>query len=121
MKTDKEIYLEHWGYTGEEAEIRWADKLAFDNRQKEKLYSIIPDIEPYESPIDGRVINSRTQRRDDLERHNARPYEGREQEAKEAKRRESYIEQRNDAQLTEHVSRAYYQLSPSKRDALRRR
>jgi len=33
------------------------------------------DIEPYASPIDGRMITSRTQRRDDLARNNCVPYE----------------------------------------------
>jgi hypothetical protein len=33
------------------------------------------DIEPYASPIDGRMITSRTQRRDDLARNGCVPYE----------------------------------------------
>ena len=92
-----------------------------DKRQHApESHFIIGEIEAYESPVDGRVISSRAQRRADLDRTDSRPWEGREQESKEAKRREGYIEQKNDAQLHETVSRAYYQLSPSKRDALRR-
>lgn len=30
---------------------------------------VIPDIEPYQSPIDGRVITGRAAKRDDLRRH----------------------------------------------------
>lgn len=112
MKTDKEKFMECWN-----DEAAWEEKQRHEARH---TAYIIADIEPYESPIDGRVINSRTQRRDDLERHNSRPWEGREQESKEAKRREGYIEQKNDSQLHETVSRAYYQLPPSKRDLLRR-
>jgi len=33
------------------------------------------DIEPYKSPIDGRVIGSRSARREDLARNNCVPYE----------------------------------------------
>jgi hypothetical protein len=33
------------------------------------------DIEPYKSPIDGRLIGSRTARRDDLARNGCVPYE----------------------------------------------
>ena len=33
------------------------------------------DIQPYASPVDGKMITSRTQRRDDLARNNCVPYE----------------------------------------------
>lgn len=33
------------------------------------------DIEPYKSPVDGRLIGSRSARRDDLARNNCVPYE----------------------------------------------
>lgn len=33
------------------------------------------DIEPYASPIDGRMITSRSERREDLARNNCVPYE----------------------------------------------
>ena len=36
---------------------------------------VISDIEAYTSPIDGRVINSRSDRRDDLKRHGCVEYE----------------------------------------------
>lgn len=42
------------------------------------------DLPAYESPIDGRVVEGRRQRRNDLARSGSRPYEGREQEEKEA-------------------------------------
>jgi len=53
------------------------------------------DLPAYESPIDGRVIDGRRQRRDDLARHGCRPYEGREQELKEA----SKVKAAQEAQL----------------------
>jgi hypothetical protein len=36
---------------------------------------IASDIEPYKSPVDGRVIGSRSARREDLARNNCVPYE----------------------------------------------
>lgn len=36
---------------------------------------IMRDIPEYRSPIDGRIINSRPERRDDLERHNCREWD----------------------------------------------
>ena len=44
------------------------------------------DLPAYESPIDGRPVEGRRQRRNDLARSGCRPYEGREQEVKEAQR-----------------------------------
>jgi hypothetical protein len=39
------------------------------------LPMIVSDIEPYKSPIDGRLISSRSERRDDLARNGCVPYE----------------------------------------------
>ena len=35
-----------------------------------KRFNIIPDIEPYISPIDGKVIGSRSRHRDHMREHN---------------------------------------------------
>lgn len=72
----------------------------------------------YVSPASGKYITTERQRRDDLARTNCRPYEGFESEAKEAKRKRAEDEKKSDAKLHENVSRAYYQLSPSKRKVL---
>jgi putative FmdB family regulatory protein len=74
------------------------------------------DIPPYVSPTTGRVIGSRTKRRDDLRRSNCREWEGMAQERAEAARRERYDEQRRDQKL-EHAARdAYHQrLTPAQR------
>lgn len=42
---------------------------------------IIPDIEPYASPIDDSYVGSRRSRREDLKKNNCRPYERGEKEA----------------------------------------
>lgn len=35
-----------------------------------------PEIQPFQSPIDGRPINSRQQWKEDMKRNNCRPWEG---------------------------------------------
>ena len=81
---------------------------------------IAVDIPAYRSPINGRVINSRKQRHEDLKQSQSRPWEGLEQEKKEAARQEHYREQKLDAALTKSASEAFYQLPPSKREILSR-
>ena len=53
-------------------------------KPRNKAPFIIGDIEPYQSPIDDRVINSRRQQRYDLESNGCRIYEGLDQEKKVA-------------------------------------
>lgn len=53
-------------------------------RRAQALHFIQPDLPGYESPIDGRWIEGRRARRDDLARNHSRPWEGLEQERKEA-------------------------------------
>jgi hypothetical protein len=80
---------------------------------------VMGDLPAYESPVDGRVIEGRAQRREDLRRTGCRPWEGREQETKEAQRRKAYQEQHLEKRAEEHAWRSYYQLSPEKRRILR--
>lgn len=76
------------------------------------------DIPAYVSPTTGRVIGSRTARRDDFKRSRSRPWEGLEQERKEAARQRAYQEAKSDAKLTDAAQRAWHELSPSKRAVL---
>lgn len=69
----------------------------------------------YRSPVSGKPITTERARRDDLARTNSRPYEGFEQEKKEAQRRVKADEKKSDAKLDESVRRAYHQLTPTKR------
>lgn len=80
---------------------------------------VAADIPSYRSPIDGRWIDGRKQRAEDLKRSGSRPWEGLAEESKEAIKQEKYQEQKLDASLTKAASEAYHQLSPSKRDALK--
>lgn len=76
------------------------------------------DIPAYVSPTTGRVIGSRTARRDDMRRSRARPWEGLEQERKEATRQQAYKEAKSDAKLTEAAHRVWHELPPAKRALL---
>ena len=51
------------------------DPMPIPERDEVVMPMIASDIEPYKSPIDGRVIGSRSARREDLERNNCVPYE----------------------------------------------
>lgn len=72
----------------------------------------------YTSPIDGRPITTKQQRADDLARSGSRPWEGLDQEKKEAARKKAYQEQKEDAKIEKVVSEAYYSLAPEKRRVL---
>lgn len=72
----------------------------------------------YASPVTGKPITTERARREDLKRTGSRPYEGFEQESKEAKRIRDYAEKKSDVKLHDSVSRAYHQLSPAKRKVL---
>jgi hypothetical protein len=79
---------------------------------------VIGDLPSYQSPIDGRWIDGRVARREDLARSGSRPWEGMEQERKEAARRQDYEHQRMDRKLDETVSRSWAQISERSRRAL---
>lgn len=88
--------------------------------QPPRTHFVQPDLPGYQSPVTGLWVDGRKQRREDLKRTGSRPWEGREQEQKEADRRRAYAEQANDRRLDESARRAYYQLDPAKRRALER-
>lgn len=68
----------------------------------------------------GQYVEGARQRREDLKRMGCRPWEGMDQETKEAQRHAAYEEAKSDRRLDEHARRAYYQLSPEKRRLLER-
>ena len=75
-------------------------------------------FDPYVSPATGHVVTSQAARRDDFARSNCRPWEGKADEVKEAKRRKAYLDAKEDAKLTETVNRVYHQMPDSKRRVL---
>lgn len=88
--------------------------------QAPRTHFVQPDLPGYQSPVTGLWVEGRKARREDLKRTGSRPWEGREQEQKEADRRRAYAEQASERRLDESARRAYYQLDPSKRRILER-
>jgi hypothetical protein len=86
---------------------------------KPKTAYVIPDLPDYQSPVDDRIVHGRSGRREDLKRTQSRPWEGREQEEKEASRARQYDEQKLDRRIDESAQHAYAQLHPDKRRLLR--
>lgn len=76
------------------------------------------DIPAYESPVSGRVVEGRAARREDFKRTGSRPWEGMEQEKKEAARKKAYAEAKFDQKLDAAAWTSYYQMSPDKRRKL---
>jgi hypothetical protein len=67
-KSDKEHYLEFWGYTlgSPEAEQAWKEKEEMTRREAPMVMS---DIEGYISQVDGSWIKSRSHHRSHLKQH----------------------------------------------------
>lgn len=67
-KSDKEFYLEFWGYTlgTPEAEQAWKEKQEMVAREAPMVMS---DIEGYVSQVDGTWIKSRSHHRSHLKQH----------------------------------------------------
>ena len=67
-KSDKEHYLEFWGYTlgSSEAEQAWKEKEEMTCREAPMVMS---DIEGYISQVDGTWIKSRSHHRSHLKQH----------------------------------------------------
>jgi hypothetical protein len=66
----REDWLRCWGYVDgtPEADEAWAAKQAFETRSLDPV-QVIPDIDGYVSPIDGKFIGSRSEHRDHMKRH----------------------------------------------------
>jgi hypothetical protein len=67
-KTDKEFYLDFWGYNlgSPEAEQAWKEKQEMTRRDAPMVMS---DIQPYISQVDGSVIESRSKHKAHLKQH----------------------------------------------------
>ena len=80
---------------------------------------VFGDLPEYQSPVTGMIVAGRRARREDLKRTRSRPWEGLDQEKKEAARQIQYRDAKLDASLTRAAGEAFYQLPPSKRAILR--
>jgi hypothetical protein len=92
--------------------------LAQDYRAPHRpTHFVLGDLPDYESPIDGRVVNGRAGRREDLRRSGCRPYEGRDAEQKEATRIRRNDEAARDRAITHTAQTVWAHLSPEKKRA----
>lgn len=78
----------------------------------------IMDIPAYQSPITGKLIDSRAKRREDLARSGSRPWEGMEQETKVARQRAADLEKKTDAAIESAAVAAWQSLPSEKRKVL---
>lgn len=98
---------------------REMEDVPLDGASRSDAPFIWDDLPGYESPIDGHWVEGRRARREDLRRNGCRPYEGREQEQKEAAKAQA-----RNAQQTERIAerlahQAWSQMPPRVRKALR--
>lgn len=89
-----------------------------DHIQEPRGPLIYGDLPSYQSPIDGRWIDGRVARREDLARSGSRPWEGMAAERKEATRIQQDSDRRMDRKLDETVNRSWAQLSERSKRAL---
>lgn len=80
--------------------------------------AVFGDLPDYTSPIDGRLISGKAQRREDLKRNGCRPYE--EGERQEAQRRREQDDARLERNVNETVERWWHEAPTQKREALAR-
>lgn len=88
-------------------------EVPWDSRQQALSAVVWDDLPAYESPIDGRVVDGRKQRRNDLARTHSRPYEGREQETKEANKIRAEQDRKTD-QLAERMAHVAWADAPER-------
>lgn len=76
------------------------------------------DLPGYTSPIDGRWIEGRRARAEDLKRNGCRPWEGMEAEKKEAERRANEIDHAHERAVEAAVADVYNGMSAESQRAL---
>lgn len=72
-------------------------EVPWDSRQASLAPTIWDDLPGYESPVTGLWVEGRKARREDLKRTHSRPWEGLEQEKKEAARHQARLDAKLDA------------------------
>lgn len=93
--------------TGELVEVPW------DSVQSAMAPAVFGDLPGYQSPVTGLWVEGRRARREDLKRTGCRPYEGFEQEKKEADKVQRENERRLD-QLAEKMAHRAWADAPER-------
>jgi putative FmdB family regulatory protein len=80
--------------------------------------AVQPDLPSYQSPIDGRWIDGKRQRTEDLRRNGCRPWEGMESERKEAIKRADEADRKLDSALDKGLHETLNHMGVEKRRIL---
>jgi hypothetical protein len=99
-------------------ELRRMVEVPLNAPQRSRGPLVVPDIPDYVSPVTGKLVSGRRQRREDLKRTGSRPWEGMESERKEVARFHAEQDRKNDARLEHAVRTEFHQLPPEKRRLL---
>jgi hypothetical protein len=83
--------------------------------EKVQTHIVIPDVPEYQSPVDGKLVSGRVQRKQDLLRTKSREWEGMEQEKKEAARIRKYNEEKHDREVHKMVEQSFMRLNEKTR------
>lgn len=94
---DKKKWFETNSKYYDDPEKGWEEKIMMHAYPKRSAAVYV--MPAYQSPITGKWIDTPSQRRDDFARNNCRPWEGMENEKKEAAKRGLYEEQALDKKL----------------------
>ena len=89
-----------------------------DQQTEKRIFSApsaISDIEPYESPVTGKMITSRSERREDFKASGCREWEGMDVERKEAQKRKAAEDAVQDQKLETEVQKVWAQLPEDKK------
>ena len=70
LEEAKARFFEQWNLSGDEGEKAWQDKLEMMNKSSQYGVYVRDDIKPYQSMIDGRMIEGRKAHREHLKRNN---------------------------------------------------
>jgi hypothetical protein len=113
---DKAAWLEVNGRYYADPEQGWQAKLQMHAYpQRSAAVYVMP---AYQSPVTGKWIDTPAQRRDDLKRTGSRPWEGMEQEQKEAGRRTQELDRDMDKLAEKIAVDAWQNLPTEHREAL---
>lgn len=88
-------------------------EISLNDEQRERHHFVQPDIPGYASPVSGNWIEGRRARREDLKRTGCRPYEGREQETKEAAKVRAEWDRQAD-QIAERIAHRAWAEAPER-------
>lgn len=113
---DKAVWLEVNGKYYADPEQGWKDKLMMHAHPKRSAAVYV--MPAYQSPVTGKWIDTPSQRRDDLARNNARPWEGMEVERKVAEQRVKSEEKAKEEALENAVVSAWHSLGDEKKSQL---